>query len=205
LRYFCSPHHQDSALYPSIRQLERAAGFRREDTAEERLAKLEALLLQATNDLREAVPPLTDLLSITTDDRYPPLNLTPQKRKEKTLHAQLVQVEGLAARQPVLIVFEDVHWSDPTTREWPDLLIERVPTLRVLVIITFRPEFTPRWVGRPQVTMLNLNRLPRRQRAEMILHVTGGRALPREIADQIVDRTDGVPLFIENQTSSASH
>jgi len=150
LRYFCSPHHQDSALYPSIRQLERAAGFRREDTAEERLAKLEALLLQATNDLREAVPLLADLLSITTDDRHPPLNLTPQKRKEKTLHAQLVQVEGLAARQPVLIVFEDVHWSDPTTREWLDLLIERVPTLRVLVIITFRPEFTPRWVGRPR-------------------------------------------------------
>jgi predicted ATPase len=99
-------------------------------------------------------------------------------------------------------VFEDVHWSDPTTREWLDLLIERVPTLRVLVIITFRPEFTPRWVGRPQVTMLNLNRLPRRQRAEMILHVTGGKALPREIADQIVDRTDGVPLFIEELTKT---
>jgi predicted ATPase len=142
------------------------------------------------------------LLSITTDDRYPPLNLTPQKRKEKTLHAQLVQVEGLAARQPVLIVFEDVHWSDPTSREWLDLLIERVPTLRVLVIITFRPEFTPRWVGRPQVTMLNLNRLPKRQRAEMILHVTGGKTLPGEIADQIVDRTDGVPLFIEELTKT---
>ena len=116
LRYFCSPHHQDSALYPSITQLERAAGFRREDTAEQRLAKLEAVLAQGTNDLSEAVPLLADLLSIPTGDRYPPLNLTPQKRKEKTLHALLAQLEGLAARQPVLMVFEDVHWSDPTTR-----------------------------------------------------------------------------------------
>jgi class 3 adenylate cyclase len=129
LRYFCSPHHHDSALYPSIAQLERAAGFRREDTAVQRLAKLEAVLAQGTNDLGEAVPLLADLLSIPTGDRYPPLNLTPQKRKEKTLHAQLAQVEGLAARQPVLMVWEDVHWSDPTTRESLDLLIDRVPTL----------------------------------------------------------------------------
>ena len=115
LRYFCSPHHQDSALYPSIAQLERAAGFRREDTAEQRLAKLEAVLAQGTHDLSEAVPLLADLLSIPTGDRYPPLDLTPQKRKEKTLHALLAQLEGLAARQPVLMVWEDVHWSDPTT------------------------------------------------------------------------------------------
>ena len=202
LRYFCSPHHQDSALYPSIAQLERAAGFRREDTAEQRLAKLEAVLAQGTNDLSEAVPLLADLLSIPTGDRYPPLNLTPQKRKEKTLHAQLAQLEGLAARQPVLMVWEDVHWSDPTTRESLDLLIDRVPTLRVLVILTFRPEFTPPWIGRPHVTMLTLNRLPRRQGAEMIAYVTGGKALPKEIADQIIDRTDGVPLFIEELTKT---
>ena len=202
LRYFCSPHHQDSALYPSIAQLERAAGFRREDTAEQRLAKLEAVLAQGTNDLSEAVPLLADLLSIPTGDRYPPLNLTPQKRKEKTLHAQLAQLEGLAARQPVLMVWEDVHWSDPTTRESLDLLIDRVPRLRVLVILTFRPEFTPPWIGRPHVTMLTLNRLPRRQGAEMIAYVTGGKALPKEIADQIVDRTDGVPLFIEELTKT---
>jgi class 3 adenylate cyclase/tetratricopeptide (TPR) repeat protein len=202
LRYFCSPHHQDSALYPSIAQLERAAGFRREDTAEQRVAKLEAVLAQGTNDLSESVPLLADLLSIPTGDRYPPLNLTPQKRKEKTLHAQLAQLEGLAARQPVLIVWEDVHWSDPTTRESLDLLIDRVSTLRVLVILTFRPEFTPPWIGRPHVTMLTLNRLPRRQGAEIIAYVTGGKALPKEISDQIVDRTDGVPLFIEELTKS---
>ncbi|MBV8773411.1 MAG: hypothetical protein JO166_13945, partial [Deltaproteobacteria bacterium] len=100
-------------------------------------------------------------------------------------------------RQPVLMVFEDIHWSDPTTRESLELLVDRVATLRVLAIFTFRPEFTPPWVGRPHVTMINLNRLAPRQRVEMIAHVTGGKALPKEIADQIVDRTDGVPLFIE--------
>ena len=178
LRYFCSPHHQDSALYPSITQLERAAGFRREDTDAQRLEKLEAVLAQATNDLSEAVPLLADLLSIPTGDRYPPLNLTPQKRKEKTLHAQVAQLEGLATRQPVLMVFEDIHWSDPTTRESLDLIIDRLPALRVLVILTFRPEFTPPWIGRPHVTMLNLSRLPPKRRAEMIAHVTGGKALP---------------------------
>jgi tetratricopeptide (TPR) repeat protein len=145
---------------------------------------------------------LADLLSIPTGDRYPPLNLTPQKRKEKTLHAQLAQLEGLAARQPVLMVWEDVHWSDPTTRESLDLIIERASTLRVLIILTFRPEFTPPWIGRPHVTTLTLNRLPRRQGAEMIANVTGGKALPKEIADQIISRTDGVPLFIEELTKT---
>ena len=202
LRYFCSPHHQDSALYPSITQLERAAGFRREDTDEQRLSKLETVLAQATNDLREVVPLMADLLSIPTGDRYPPLHLSPQKRKEKILQALLAQLEGLAARQPVLMVFEDIHWSDPTTRESLDLLIDRLPGLRVLVILTFRPEFAPPWIGRPQVTLISLNRLPPRQRAEMIAYVTGGKALPKEIADQIVDRTDGVPLFIEELTKT---
>ena len=202
LRFFCSSYHQDSALNPSIAQLERAAGFRREDTPEQRLDKLEAVLAQGTNNLSEAVPLLADLLSIPTSERYPALNLTPQKRKEKTLQVQLAQVEGLATRQPVLMVFEDIHWSDPTTRESLDLLVDRVPTLRVLVILTFRPEFTPPWLGRPQVTMLSLNRLAPKQRAEMIDHVTGGRVLPKAIADQIIDRTDGVPLFIEELTKS---
>ncbi|MDH2386706.1 adenylate/guanylate cyclase domain-containing protein [Bradyrhizobium sp. CER78] len=202
LRYFCSPHHQDSALYPSITQLERAAGLRRDDTDRQRLDKLEAIIAQGTNDLSTAVPLLAELLSIPTGGRYPPLTLTPQKRKEKTLHAQIAQVQGLARRQPVLMVWEDVHWSDPTTRESLDLLVERVPTLRVLVIMTFRPEFTSPWVGRPHVTLLSLSRLPPRQRAEMIMQVTGGKSLPKEIADEIVDRTDGVPLFIEELTKA---
>jgi predicted ATPase/class 3 adenylate cyclase len=202
LRYFCSPHHQHSALYPSITQLEQAAGFRREDTAETRLDKLVAVLAPANKEPSEAVPLLADLLSIPTGDRYPPLNFTPQKRKEKTLHVQVAQVEGLAARQPLLMLWEDIHWSDPTTLESLDLLIDRAATLRVLMILTFRPEFTPPWVGRPHVTLLSLNRLPPRHRAEMIAHITGGKTLPKKIADQIIDRTDGVPLFIEELTKS---
>jgi len=202
LRYFCSPHHQHSALYPSITQLEQAAGFRREDTAETRLDKLVAVLALANKELSEAVPLLADLLSIPTGDRYPPLNFTPQKRKEKTLQIQVAQVEGLAARQPLLMLWEDIHWSDPTTLESLDLLIDRAATLRVLMILTFRPEFAPPWVGRPHVTLLSLNRLPPRHRAEMIAHVTRGKTLPTEIADQIIDRTDGVPLFIEELTKS---
>jgi class 3 adenylate cyclase/tetratricopeptide (TPR) repeat protein len=202
LRYFASPHHQDSALYPVISQLEREAGFRRDDTNEQRLTKLETILAQGTNDLSEAVPLLAELLSIPIGEGYPPLNLTPQKRKEKTLKALLTQVERLAAKQPVLMVFEDAHWIDPTSRESLDLIIDRVSALRVLVIVTFRPEFTPPWVGRPQVTLLTLNRLSPRQRAEMISGVVGGKTLPREIADQIIERTDGIPLFVEELTKA---
>jgi predicted ATPase/class 3 adenylate cyclase len=202
LRVFCSPHHQNSPLYPTIMQLERAAGFRREDTVEQRLDKLEVVLAQATSDLEEVTPLIADLLSIPTGDRYPPLNFTSQKQKEKTLHALLGQVEGRAARQPVLMAVEDAHWIDPTSRELLDLIVDRVPTLPVLVMVTFRPEFAPPWVGRSHVTLLSLNRLPRRQRAEMIAQVSGGKVLPRGIADQLIDRTDGVPLFVEEMTKA---
>src|SRR5437588_2255355 len=202
LRRFCSPHHQDSALFPTISQLERAAGFRRDDTDQQRLDKLEALLAEANVDLSEAVPLIADLLSVPIGNRYPPLSLTPQKRKEKTLRALLAQLKGLAARRPVLMVFEDVHWIDPTSLDLLDLIVDRVATLPVLLIITFRPEFMPAWIGRSHVTLISLNRLPRRQRAEMIMRVTGGKALPQEIAEQIIDRTDGVPLFIEELTKA---
>src|SRR4029453_10733920 len=202
LRFFCSPHPQDSALYPSITQLDRAAGFRRDDTDEQRLTKLEAVLALAANDLGEAVPLFASLLSIPTGDRYPALDLTPQKRKEKTLRSLVAQIEGLAARQPVLLVVEDAHWADPTSLELFDLIVERASRLPLLAIVTFRPEFVPPWVGRPQVTLVSLNRLPRRLGAEMIAHLAGGKVLPQEIADQITDRTDGVPLFIEELTKA---
>jgi tetratricopeptide (TPR) repeat protein len=142
------------------------------------------------------------LLSIPTGERYPALALTPQKQKEKTLQALIAQAEGLALRHPVLMIFEDVHWSDPTTRELLDLLVERVPKVRLLALITYRPEFSPAWVGRPQVTLMTLSRLPPRQRAEMISQMTGGKALPREITNQIAERTDGVPLFIKELTKA---
>ena len=187
---------------PPMRMTASSAGFRCEDTNEQRLVKLEAVLARGTNDLREVVPLLADLLSIPTSDRYAPLNLTPQKRKEKTLHAQIAQVEGLASRQPVLMVFEDLHWSDPTTRESLDLFVDRVATLRVLVVLTYRPEFAPPWIGRPHVMLITLSRLPPKQRAQMMGHMTGGKVLPKEIAEQIIDRTDGVPLFIEELTKA---
>jgi class 3 adenylate cyclase/predicted ATPase len=202
LRTFCSPHHQDHALYPTITQLERAAGFRREDTADQRLDKLEPLLAQATGDLGEAVPLLAALLSIPSAERYPPLTLTPQQQKEMTLRALVAQIEGVAARQPVLMLFEDAHWSDPTSLELYDLIIDRVPAIRVLLIITYRPEFAPPWIGRPHVSLLSLNRLAPRLRAEMIAGVTGGKALPAEITGHIIDRTDGVPLFLEELTKA---
>jgi class 3 adenylate cyclase/tetratricopeptide (TPR) repeat protein len=202
LRLYCSPHHQDSVLYPTTTQLDRAAGFRREDAAKQRLDKLEAVLAQAIGDLDEAAPLLAALLSLPTGERYPPLNLTPQKQKEKTLQALVAQVEGLAERRPVLMLFEDAHWSDPTSLELLDLIVDRVSALRVLLIVTFRPEFNPPWTGRPHVTSLALNRLAPRQRAEMISGVIGGKALPKEITDQIIDRTDGVPLFVEELTKA---
>jgi class 3 adenylate cyclase len=202
IRFFCSPHHQDSALHPAIAQLEHASGFRREDTADQRLNKLEALLAQATNDVGGVAPLFADLLSIPTGERYPAFALTPQKRKQKTLQALAAQAEGLALQHPVLMVFEDVHWSDPTTRELLDVLIERAPRMRLLALITYRPEFSPTWIGVAHVALMTLSRLPPRHRSEMITLMTGGKALPREITDQIVERTDGIPLFIEELTKT---
>ena len=202
LRYFCLPHREDSPLYPAISQFEHAAGFRRDDTAEQRLDKMEAVLAEGTDDVKRVAPLFAELLSIPTVGRYPPLDLAPPKLKQKTLQAKVAQIEGLAARQPVLMVAEDLHWSDPTSLELLDLLIERIPALPVLLIITFRPEFPARWVGRPHVTLLSISRLAPRQRAEMITHLVSGKALPKEIANQIMDRTDGVPLFIEEMTKA---
>jgi class 3 adenylate cyclase/tetratricopeptide (TPR) repeat protein len=202
VRCFCSPHHQDSALYPSIAQLERAAAFRRDDTAEQRLDKLELLLAQATDTTKEAAPLIAELLSIPSTGRYPPLELTPQMRKEKTLRALLAQFEGLAARQPVLMLLEDAHWSDPTSIELLDLIVDRASSLRLLLIVTFRPEFAAPWTGRPHVSVLSLSRLRPREQGAIIAGVTGGKSLPNEVAEQIIDRTDGVPLFVEELTKA---
>jgi class 3 adenylate cyclase/predicted ATPase len=201
LRYFCSPYHQDSALYPSVDQLGRAAGFASDDPPAVKLEKLETLLARATPP-DEDVAVLADLLSLPVSERHPLPNLSPQRKKERTFEALIRQLEGLARQQPVLIVYEDAHWIDPTSRDLLDLIVERVRGLRVLLIITFRPEFKPRWSDRAQVTMLVLDRLDRQDRTALVAQITGGKTLPDEVIEQIVDRTDGVPLFVEELTKS---
>jgi predicted ATPase len=201
LRYFCSPYHQDSALFPFIDQLARAAGFARDDMPAAKLEKLEALLARAAPP-DEDVAFLADLLSLPASERHPLPSLSPQRKKERTLEALLRQLEGLARRQPVMMVFEDAQWIDPTSRELLDLFVERVRSLPVLLIVTFRPEFLPPWIGQPQVTMLALNRLDRHDRTALIAQITGGKVLPGEVSKQIVDRADGVPLFVEELTKS---
>jgi class 3 adenylate cyclase/predicted ATPase len=201
LRYFCSPYHQDSALFPFIDQLGRAAGFARDDRPTTRLEKLEALLARAAPP-DEDVAFLADLLSLPASESHPLPNLSPQRKKERTFEALIRQFEGLARRQPVVVVFEDAHWIDPTSRELLDLTVERVRSLPVLLIVTFRPEFQPPWTAQPQVTMLTLNRLDRHDRTALVTQIANGKALPDEVIAQIVDRADGVPLFVEELTKS---
>jgi len=201
LRYFCSPYHQDSALFPFIDQLGRASGFARDDPPGVRLQKLESLLAFAA-PTDEDVALIADLLSLPASDRHPLPNLSPQRKKDRTLEALIHQLEGLARRQPVLMVFEDVHWTDPTSRELVDLTVECIRGLPVLLIVTFRSEFQPPWTGEPQVTMLALNRLDRRDRTALVRQIAGGKELPDDVIDQIANRADGVPLFVEELTKS---
>ena len=201
LRYQCSPYHMNSALYPVIDQLERAAGFTREDAPQQKLDKLEALLAGSEAQVAEMAPLFAAMLSLPVD-RYPPLNLSPQKQKEKTLEAFALQVEALAQRQPVLVIYEDVHWIDATSQESLDLLLPRLQGLPALLVVTYRPEYSPRWSEHAHVTILGLGRLGRRQGVELVAKLTGGKALPQEIQEQILAHTDGVPLFIEELTKS---
>jgi class 3 adenylate cyclase/predicted ATPase len=202
LSHFCSPFHANSALYPVIGLLERAAGMRREDLPDKQLDKLEAMLALATDDVHEGAPVLADLMAIPTGERYPPLALSPHQKKERTFQALLEQIRGLAARQQLLVTYEDVHWADPTTLELLDRVVDEVQRLPILMIITFRPEFVPRWTGHGHVTALSLSRLGRRQGAAVVERITGGKSLPQEVLEQILAKTDGVPLFVEELTKT---
>ena len=199
LRYFCSEHYAHSALFPFISQLERAAGFKHSDSPQEKLSKLGALLAQSTRD-PEHLAVLANLLALPTDDHYRLQDLTPQKRKEKTFAALLAQLDGLAAQRPVLLIFEDVHWIDPTSLELLAATVEHVPQLRALMLITARPEFTPPWPSYPHTTTIPLTRLGRRDGTALVLRVTGGKILPKEVMEHILAHTDGVPLFVEELT-----
>ena len=199
LRYFCSPHHQDSALYPVIARLEREAGFTRSDTAADRLAKLEAVLAP-TGPPAEDVALLAALMSIPTAGHYPVLELGAQQRKVRTFNALLRRLSGLAHRQPVLLLFEDAHWSDPTSLELLDAVIEQAPSLALLVIVSFRPEFIAPWFGYPRVSLMALSRLDRKDATTLAAHIVQNHALASPLLDRIVVQSDGVPLFIEELT-----
>ena len=199
LRYFCSPHHQDSALYPFIVQLERAADFARDDTVEAKLGKLRALLAPGAQDDND-IALLNELLSLPNSAAD--LNISPQLKREKVFEALLNQLEVEARRRPVLMVFEDAHWLDPTSRELLDLAIDRVRRLPVLLAITFRPEFQPPWSGRSHVNSLALNRLDEGNGAALVKELAGDLHLAADIVAEIVARTDGVPLFVEELTKA---
>jgi predicted ATPase len=202
LRYFCSPQHTDSALYPVIGQMERAAGFVHDDTPQARLDKLDALLAQTSTSAQNAAL-FAEMLSLSNDGRYASLDeLTAEQRRQRTLEALTAQMQALSRQNPVLMILEDVHWTDPTSLEAFGRVVDRLRTLRVLLIVTFRPEFEPPWIGRPHVTALTLNRLGEREIAAMIDGVSGNKALPANIRLDIVERTDGIPLFIEEMTKA---
>jgi predicted ATPase/class 3 adenylate cyclase len=202
LRYQCSPYYRNSAFYPIMVQLERAARFVRDEPPAQKLAKLEHLLAQATERVPDVAPLVAALLSIPTGDCYPPLDLSPQRQKEKTIEALADQLSGLARHQPVLLLFEDAHWSDPTSLDVLDRIVHRVQDARVLAVITYRPEFEAPWKALSHVTALTLTRLSLQQGVAMVARITAGKALPQEVLEQILAKTDGVPLFVEELTNT---
>jgi len=198
----CSPHHSNSALYPVGIALERLAEFDRDDSAEQKLAKLEALVARCRQPIQLTVPLLAPVVSVPTGGRYEPLAVTQQRQRELTLSALQNLVESLAMNSGLLLVFEDVHWIDPTSQEWLDVLIERTGSQRMLAVITHRPEYAPRWPGRPHLTSCTLNRLSPPEAAEIARRVANGKDLPAQILQHIVTKTDGVPLFVEELTKT---
>jgi class 3 adenylate cyclase/tetratricopeptide (TPR) repeat protein len=201
LRYFCSPQHTDSALYPVIGQMERAAGLAHDDTAHVKLDKLDALLAQTSTSKQDATL-FAEMLSLPNDGRYPALNMDPQQRRQKTLEALTAQMEALSHQSPVLMIFEDAHWTDPTSLETFGRVVDRVCFLPVLLIVTFRPEFDAPWIGRPYVAAVTLNRLAQRDIEEIINGVVGNKLIPAVVRKDIIERTDGIPLFVEEMTKA---
>lgn len=201
LRYFCSPQHTDSAFSPIIGQMERAAGLLHDDTSQQKLDKLDALLAQASTSIQDAAL-IAEMLSLPNDGRYPALDLTPEQRRQKTLEALTAQMETLSRQKPVLMIFEDAQWADPTSLEAFGRVVDRIRTLKVLLLVTFRPEFDAPWVGRPYVTTLTINRMADHEASAMIDRVVGDSELSAGIRQDIIERTDGIPLFVEEMTKA---
>jgi class 3 adenylate cyclase/tetratricopeptide (TPR) repeat protein len=201
LRYFCSPQYTDSSLYPVIAQLERVAGLTSADTAQSKLDKLDALLARTATSEHDAAL-FAEMLSLPNDGRHPTLSLTPEQRRQQSLEALLRQVAVLTQQNPVLMIFEDAHWTDPTSLELLGMVVKLIENSPVLLIVTFRPEFEPPWIGRPYVTALTINRLAQRNIAAMIDHIAGNKLLAPDIRQDIIERTDGIPLFVEEMTKA---
>jgi class 3 adenylate cyclase len=203
VRYQCSPHHINDAFYPIIGQIWHAAGLVSHEPAASRLDKLETLIGLSRLDNREELAPyFASLLSVPTDGRYKPLEMSPAELRERTVAALISSFVGLARQRPVLALLEDAHWSDPSSLDVFSRLVERLQDLPVLIVVTCRPEFAPSWIGRALVTTLSLNRFGRRQTVSMVNQITGGKALPAEVLDEILVKTDGVPLFVEELTKT---
>jgi class 3 adenylate cyclase/tetratricopeptide (TPR) repeat protein len=202
VRYHGSPYHTNTALFPIVEQLERASGFGRGDPPELKLAGLESLLGQTVADPRVATCLIAEHLAIPTDDRFPSLDMAAEEKRAEIFRALVASIEGFAAKQPLLMTAEDVHWFDPTSLEVLESIIDRIERLPVFLIITFRPEFAPRWPGRPHITLLTLNRLARSDGEVLVEHLAGGKELPAEVQTHILTKTEGVPLFVEEMTKA---
>ena len=201
LRYFCSPQHTDSAFYPIISQMGRAAGLAHDDTTQAKLDKLDAVLAQTSTPIQDAAL-FAEMLSLPNDGRYPALDLAPEERRHRTQEALTAQLAGLTRQRPVLMIVEDAHWVDPTSLEVFGRTVDQIKTLPVLLIVTFRPEFNAPWAGRSHVTSLALNRLGEREAAAIIANLVGNKELPADLMAEIVERTDGIPLFVEEMTKA---
>ena len=201
-RYQCSPHHVNDAYYPIANQIWHAAGFSSGEPGANQLNKLEAMISRSRLDPVEIAPYLASLLSIPFHGPSSELETEPSQRKERTIAALIELFTGLTKDAPVLVLLEDAHWIDPTSLEVFSRLIERLPDLRALLVVTFRPEFTSPWIARAHVSALQLNRFGRRQVLAMVDRLTHGKSLPSEVVEQIVAKTDGVPLFVEELTKT---
>ncbi|WP_225672560.1 adenylate/guanylate cyclase domain-containing protein [Bradyrhizobium hereditatis] len=201
LQYFCSPQHTDSTLYPVIGEISRAAGFAHDDSQQAKTDKLDALLAQSSMPSEDAAL-FAEMLSLPSDGRYPQVEVEPQLRREKTLKTLGSYIEALARTNPVLMIFEDAHWTDPTSLDFLTRAVDLAVSQRLLILVTFRPEFSPPWIGRPHVSELTLNRLAPFDIDSLIEEIVGNRSLPVGIRQDIIERTDGIPLFAEEMTKA---
>src|SRR4030095_16568338 len=200
MRWECrsSEYAQNTALFPHTDLFQRLLQFQSEETPDAKVGKLEQMLRQHRLPLEESVPLFAPLLSLPLPEHhYPPLNLSPQRQRQKTLETIVAILQEHAEQQPVLFILEDLHWTDPTTLELLNLVIEQIPTTSILTVLTCRPHFQPAWHHRSYITEMTLNHLSHTQVEQIVTGVTAGKTLPQEVLAQIVTKTDGVPLFVE--------